>query len=129
MTLTLKDTTGNYALDQLYDNKFPSGSALELRSGAPAGPNNAAGGSLGISYTTSGWAAAASKSKAKSGSLTGAASGTVTLGHYRLKNAGDTEREEGTITVTGGGGDLTVDNTSVNSGQTVTVNTFTKTIT
>jgi hypothetical protein len=34
---------------------------------------------------------------------------------------------QGTVTVTGGGGDLTLDNTSIASAQTVVINTFTLT--
>lgn len=127
--ISFKTSTGNYYLDQLYDNKFPAGSLLQFRSGAPAGADNAAGGSLGAEITlpATPWAAASAKSKAKSGTWSVAATGTITIAHYRLKNSGDTEREEGTVTATGGGGDLTVDNTSLATGQTVTVTTFTRT--
>ncbi len=125
--ISYKVSTGNYYLDQLYDNKFPATSILEIRSGAAAGPDNAAGGSLGVSITlpATPWAAAASKSKAKSGTWSAAASGTITGAHFRLKNAGDTEREEGTVSTSGA--DLNLDNTSINSGQTVTISTFTRT--
>ena len=125
MPFTLKDSTSNYGLDQVFDNKFPSGSTLTIRTGSPAGPNNAAGGSALVAITTGGWSAASSKSKAKSGTLSASASGAGTAGHFRLNNAADTERCEGTITATGGGGDMTVDNTNIASGQTVTVNTLT----
>lgn len=130
MAISYKDSTGNYALDQLYDNRFPAGSLFQVRSGAAAGPNNAAGGTLGAEITTpaSPWAAAASKSKAKQNTWSVAATAAITAAHYRFKNAADTEREEGTITATGGGGDATIDNTSIAVGQTVTVNTFTRTM-
>ena len=126
MTWTRKTSTVNYALDQEYDNKFPSGSTITIRTGAPAGPDNAAGGSALIAYTTgAGWNAAASKSKSKNFTLSGAATAGGTAGHVRMSNAADTERAEGTITATGGGGDMTVDNTNIASGQTVTVTTLT----
>jgi hypothetical protein len=130
MTLDLKHVTANYALDQLYDNKFPAGSLLEIRTGAPAGAENAAGGSLLASITlpATPWSAAASGSKAKNGTWSVAASGTGTAGHFRLKNAAGTELEEGTITATGGGGDMTIDNTSIASAQTVTVTGYTRTL-
>lgn len=129
MSESMKDSTGNYMLDQLLDNKFPAGSLLEIRTGAPAGPNNAAGGSLLVSITSpaSPWTAAASKSKSKQNVWAAAASGTGIAGHYRLKNAGDTERLEGTATATGGGGDMTLDNTSISSAQNCTVTAFTRT--
>ena len=53
-------------------------------------------------------------------STTGAASGTA--GYFRLfKTDGTTCMMQGTVTATGGGGDMTLDNTSIASGQTVNV--------
>jgi len=44
------------------------------------------------------------------------------VGHYRIKDStGATCHEQGTVTLTGGGGDLTIDNTTTNSGQEVQV--------
>jgi hypothetical protein len=128
MTLDLNNATANLILDG-YDTYFPAGAILEIRTGAPAGAENAAGGTLLASITlpATPWAAAASGSKAKSGTWQVAAGATGTAGHYRLKNAADTRREEGTVTITGGGGDMTVDNTSIASAQVVTVTTFTRT--
>ncbi len=105
---------------------------LKLKSGAP--PANCAAADSGTVLSTinlaSDWAAAASAgSKAWNNlpvAFTGSASGT--LGHYRIyASDGTTCHEQGTITVTGGGGDLTVDNTSLNSGQggTITQKTLT----
>ena len=76
------------------------------------------------------WMAASSGGvKAKSGTWTDvvlAAAGTGTnVTHFRLKNsAGTTCHAQGTVTVTGGGGDMTMDNVSVAQNQAVTVNTF-----
>jgi hypothetical protein len=129
MAIDLKNTTANDLLDR-YDTLFPAGALLQIRTGAPAGAENAAGGSLlaEITLPATPWGAAAAGSKAKSGVWSVAASGTGTGAHYRLKNAGDTHREEGTVTATGGGGDMTLDNTSIAAAQTVTVNTFTRTL-
>jgi hypothetical protein len=56
------------------------------------------------------------------------AAGTGTAGHFRLYATGGTVcGQQGTVTGTGGGGDMTVDNTSFAPGQTVTVVTFTLT--
>jgi hypothetical protein len=61
-----------------------------------------------------------------SGAATGA--GTNTAGHYRFYDtAGTNCHEQGSITATGGGGDMTIDNTSIASGQTVQVTGYTKT--
>lgn len=131
MTLTLKTTTANSVLDNLYDTLFGTSPVVTIRTGAPAGPDNAAGGSLLCTITApaTAFSAAASKSKAKTGTWSNAASGAGTAGHFRFTNTGDTVREEGTVTATGGGGDMTVDNTSIASGQTVTVTTYTRSLT
>jgi hypothetical protein len=57
-------------------------------------------------------------------STTGAAAGTA--GYFRLfKTDGTTCQMQGTVTTTGGGGDMVLDNTSIASGQTVNVTSFT----
>lgn len=129
MALDLNNLLANALLDR-YDTEFPAGSILEIRSGAPAGAENAATGTLLASITlpATPWSAASGGSKAKNGTWSVAASAAGTAGHFRLKNAGDTRRDEGTITVTSGGGDLELDNTSIASGQTVTISTFTRTL-
>ena len=56
------------------------------------------------------------------------ADATGTAGYFRiLDSTGTTCHAQGTITATGGGGDMTLDNTSIASGQTVTVTSFTLT--
>lgn len=130
MAIDYKNTTANFALDQLFDTKFPAGSFVRVRTGAPAGAENAAGGSLlaSIVLPATPWAAAASGSKAKQGSWTVAAAAAGTAGHYRLENAAATELEEGTATITGGGGDMILDNTNIAIGQNVTVTTLTRSL-
>ena len=73
------------------------------------------------------WAAAASGSKAKSGTWQDAsADNTGTAGHFRIYDSTATTCHiQGTITATGGGGDMTVDSTSITSGQVITVTAFT----
>lgn len=129
MAIDLKHTTANDLLDR-YDTLFPQNAVLELRTGAPPGAENAASGTLLVSITlpASPWAAAANGSKSKNGVWSGAGVAAGNIGHYRLRNAADTHREEGTVTGTGGGGDATVDNVSVAIDQVVTVNTFTRTL-
>lgn len=51
-----------------------------------------------------------------------------TMGYYRITdNAGTTVHEQGTVTATGGGGDITVDNSVLSAGQAVNVTSFIKT--
>jgi hypothetical protein len=53
----------------------------------------------------------------------GVAAGNV--GHFRVKDSpGTTTHIQGTVTATGGGGDMTMDNVNVAVDQQVTVNTF-----
>lgn len=56
-----------------------------------------------------------------------AAGATGTAAKYFIKDQDGTEVWRGTVTATGGGGDATIDNVSIVSGQNVTVNTFTYT--
>ena len=103
---------------------------LRIYSGsAPANCAAAASGTLLAEMTLpSDWMAAASSgSKALSGTWQDAsANATGTAGHFRLYDSGGTTcHAQGTVTATGGGGDLTLDNVSIASGQSVTITSFT----
>lgn len=104
---------------------------LEIRTGAA--PANCAAADSGTVVATltlpSDWmAAAASGSKSMSGTWQDAsADANGTAAHYRIKASGGTVHEQGTVTATGGGGDLTVDNTSFASGQQFTITSWTLT--
>ena len=53
------------------------------------------------------------------------ADNTGTAEHFRLyASNGTTQHIQGTVTSASSGGDMTVDNVSINTGQTVTINTF-----
>ncbi len=130
MALDLNNLLANALLDR-YDTEFPAGSTLEIRSGAVAGAESADTGTVlaTITLPATPWAAAAAGSKAKSGTWQDAAADAAgTAAHYRLRNAGDTRREEGTVTATGGGGDMTLDNTNIAINQVVTITSFTRTL-
>jgi hypothetical protein len=123
------------ALLDRFDTEFPAGSFLKIYSGSPPGGDNSASGTLlcTITLPATPWAAASGTgSKAKSGvwadvGAAGAGAGT-NAGYFRLVNAAGTKLLEGTITVTGGGGNATIDNISIATGQPVTVNSFTITL-
>jgi hypothetical protein len=104
---------------------------LRIYSGtAPANTAAAATGTLLVDMTLpSDWMNAASGgTKTLLGTWQTTGSGTNTAGYYRIWNSGVTRcDEQGTVTATGGGGDITLDNTSIASGQTVTITS--KTIT
>lgn len=131
MSADLNIALANIGLDALYDAPFPAGSLLELRTGEKPGAENPATGTLLATITSPAtpWNAAASGQKTKNGTWSTTSSATGVIGHYRFKNAADTRREEGTVTVTGLGGDATVNDVTVGSiGMTITVSTFTKTL-
>ena len=68
---------------------------------------------------------ASSGSVSKTGTWEDAdADATGTAGHFRIYDSVGVCHAQGTITATGGGGDMTLDNTSIATGQTVTVTTF-----
>jgi hypothetical protein len=70
--------------------------------------------------------AASSASKAKLGTWSGTGSASGTIGYFRIvDNSKATCGMQGTVTATGGGGDITVDNTSIASSQAIQVTSFT----
>jgi len=127
MALQFSDTLRNGRADQV-ESVTGATAKLQIRSGAaPANCAAADSGTLLCEITLpSDWmnaAAAGVKTKLGTWAGTGAAAGTA--GHFRLKNnAGSTTHMQGTVTATGGGGDMTLDNTSIASGQQVTVTSF-----
>jgi hypothetical protein len=130
MAIQLSVTLRNNRLDQV-ESTLGTSAKLYIRSGAqPADCATADAGSLlaTLSLPSDWMNAAASGQKTLLGSWTVAASGTGTAAHFRLKDsAGTTCHLQGSISASGGGGDMELDNTSINSGQTVTVTAFTLT--
>lgn len=104
---------------------------LRIYSGAqPANCAAARSGTLLCEMTLpSDWLAAASAgAKAKSGTWSGTGAAAGTAGHFAIMDsAGTTCHMQGSITATGGGGDMTLDNTSIAVSQAISVTTFTLT--
>lgn len=131
MTLDINIASANATLDARYDTDFPAGSILEIRTGGVAGADNADTGTVlaTITLPASPWAAASASSKAKNGTWQDASADAAgTAAHFRLKNAAGTKCEEGTVTATGGGGDLTLDNVVIAVAQVVTITGYTRTL-
>jgi len=131
MAIQLSATVRNARLDAI-ESTVGASAILEIRSGAaPADCATADSGTLLASMTLpADWMAAASAgSKAKSGTWQDASANAAgTAGHFRIKDSGGTTCHlQGTITATGGGGDMELDNTSIASGQQITITTFTLT--
>jgi hypothetical protein len=131
MTLQLSVAVGNARLDSI-ETTVGTSPIMTIRSGAaPADCATANSGTVLATLTLpSDWmAAASSRSKAKAGTWTDAsADNTGTAAHFRIHDSGATTCHlQGTVTATGGGGDLTVDNTSFAAAQAFTVTAFTLT--
>jgi len=128
MSLQYSVTLRNNQLDQIESTTGVS-AKLQIRTGAtPATCATAASGTLLAELVLpSDWMNAASAgSKAKLGTWSVAAAAAGTAGHFRVvDSAGTNCHIQGTVTVTGGGGDMTLDNTNIAVGQIITTNTFT----
>lgn len=129
MALQFSVAVRNARLDSL-ETAVGASAVLKIRSGAP--PANVATADSGSVLATlslpSDWmAAAASGSKAKSGTWEDtSADAAGTAGHFRIyANDGTTAHLQGTITATGGGGDMTLDNVSIAAAQQITITGFT----
>lgn len=128
MAVQLSVAVRNARLDAI-ETTIGTSAVLKIRTGAaPADVATADSGTVLASLTLpSDWLAAAnSGSKAKSGTWQDAsADATGTAAHFRIyASDGTTAHLQGTVTATGGGGDLTLDNTSIASGQSVTISSF-----
>lgn len=129
MSFQFSITARNAALDAI-ETAIGAAPTLELRTGTvPTNCGTADSGTVIATMTLpSDWmAAAASGSKALSGVWQDASADAAgTVGHFRIK-AGATCHIQGTVTITGGGGDMTLDNNVVASGQQINITSFTLT--
>jgi hypothetical protein len=122
MALSYRDTASNAMVDVLTD--FLDGGSLEFRTGAkPASPNSAATGTLlaTLTFPTPSFGAAASRIATVGTIAAQNATAAGTIGHFRAKSSGGTAYVDGTVTATGGGGDLEVDSLVTVVGQPVEV--------
>lgn len=130
MTIQLSVAARNAGLDS-FETSAGATAKLQIRTGAqPANCAAAASGTLLSELTLpSDWMAAASGgTKALAGSWTGTGAAAGTAAHFRIvDNAGTTCHMQGSVTATGGGGDMTLDNTSIAVAQAVQITGFTLT--
>ena len=131
MAIQYSTAVRNAQLDAL-ETAIGVSAVLKIRTGAaPANVATADSGTVLATMTLpSDWLAAASAgAKAKSGTWQdSSANAAGTGGYFRIyDSAGSACHIQGTVTATGGGGDLTLDNTSIASGQSVTISSFTLT--
>lgn len=135
MAIQMDVATRNARLNTI---ESTNGTSCSLRIYSGSQPANCATANSGtllvhIDLPSDWMAAASSGSKAISGTWQDtSANGTGTAGHFRVYSSQATMDEttcfmQGSVTATGGGGDMTLDNTSINTGQQVTITTFTLT--
>ena len=131
MALTYSAAIKNARLDAV-ESTIGASPTLRIRSGAaPATVATASSGTVLASCTLpSDWMAAASGgSKAKAGTWEDtSADASGTAGHFEIvASDGTTVGMRGSVTVTGGGGDMTLDSVSFTAGQSFSVTSFTLT--
>ena len=131
MAIQLSTSVRNARLDAI-ESQIGTSPILKIRSGSvPASCATADAGTVLAALTLpSDWMAAASGgSKAKSGTWEDASADAAgTAAHFRIYDStGTTCHLQGTVTITGGGGDLTLDNTNIAVGQDVIITGFTLT--
>lgn len=131
MAIQYSVTLRNNQLDQI---ESTTGASAKLRLYSGSMPANCAATATGtllveMSLPSDWMSAASSGAKAKLGTWSGtgtAGAGTGTsAGYFRITDSGGTTTHmQGTVTITGGGGDMTLDNTNIAQSQVVTVNSF-----
>lgn len=129
MALKLSATVKNAALDAL-ESAIGTAPVLKIRTGAvPAAITDADSGTVLATLTlpTDWMAAASGGQKALNGTwedINADADGTA--GHFRIYAAdGTTQHIQGSVSASGGGGDMIVDSVAFTTGQTFTVSVFT----
>ena len=131
MTLQISVAVRNAMLDTI-ESTISTSAVLKIRTGAQPATCAAAdsGDVLATLTLPSDWMAAANAgAKALSGTWQDAsADATGTAAHFRIyASDGTTCHMQGSITATGAGGDMTLDNTSIAAGQSITISSFTLT--
>ena len=128
MAIQLSTAVRNARLDEI-EVEISTAPILEIRSGAaPANCAAADTGTLLASMTLpSDWmAAAAAGVKGLSGTWEDASANAAgTAGHFRIKDStGTTCHIQGSISASGGGGDMILQNTNIALGQPITITQF-----
>ena len=128
MALQLSEAVRNARLDVI-ETTIGASAVLKIRTGAaPANVGTADSGTVLATMTLpADWlAAAASGSKAKLGTWEDLAADTGgTAAHFRIyASNGTTAHIQGSVTVTGGGGDMTLDSVTISANQQISITSF-----
>jgi hypothetical protein len=128
MSIQLGTTLRNAILDQIETTAGTSAVIKIWTGSAPANCGAADSGTKLVEFDlASDWAgnASAGSKSLSSTPLSATAANTGTAGYFRLYDSTATIcHMQGTVTATGGGGDATIDNTSITSGQTVQITSW-----
>jgi hypothetical protein len=134
MAITINDATADKVLDCLFNGaagvNFNSGT-IHIRTGAAPGATAAATGTVlaTIALPADAFGAPSGRTVSKAGTWEDtSADATGTAGHWRMTDASSTYVIEGTVTATGGGGDMELNSTSVSTGLAVTITSFSYTL-
>lgn len=114
----------NAAVNSIESTIGPSARLIFYTGSPPASTASAATGStIATMVLPSDWLNDASGgSKTLNGTWSTTASVTGTIGYYRIYDSSNTIcHEQGTVTISGGGGDMTLDNVNAATGQTLTI--------
>jgi len=131
MAVQLSVAVRNARLDAI-ETTIGASAVMKIRTGAqPADCATADSGTVlaEIALGADWMAAAGSGTKAKSGTWSDTvADATGTAAHFRIYESTETTcGMQGSVTVTAGGGDITLDSVSITAGQVVTITSFTLT--
>lgn len=137
MTVQWDTTLRNNLLDE-WETAIGTSAKVAIYTGAqPANCATNTSGTLLCEWDlASDWAANASGGSKALNNLpvAGTAVGNGTVGYYRIFTSAQSTasgagpcKEQGSVTATGSGGDMTIDNTTIATGQTVNITGFTKT--
>lgn len=131
MAIQLSTAVRNARLDAV-ETTVGTSAVIRIRTGAaPANCGTADSGTVvaTLNLPTDWMAAASGGTKSLAGSWQDlSADATGTAAHFRLYDSGGTVCHlQGTVTATGGGGDMEVSSTSFTAGQSFTISTFTLT--
>lgn len=125
MAWGLSTAARNAALDAVVDliDGGSGAGTMQIRTGSPPGIGNAATGTLLATVTFQdpafGSASSGSVSVSDPAGVTAVATGTA--GYVRILDSNAAAVLEGTVTASGGGGDVTLSTTSITSGATIDI--------
>lgn len=124
MAERLNDAARNRQADSIGDDF--NNATLKIYTGTQPAAGGAATGTLLVTITlpADAMAAASGGVASKSGTWSATASDTGTAGWFRIESSAGSRWYDGAVTATGGGGEIELTSTSITSGQTVTITSF-----